>query len=43
LLIIFRQNAAVDVSKITGGSLDYLIANAGNVSQYDAYDGLGAL
>jgi hypothetical protein len=32
-----------EVAKITGGSLDYLIANAGHVSHWDAYDGIGVL
>ncbi|KAI9154970.1 Short chain dehydrogenase virK [Paramyrothecium foliicola] len=31
------------VSAITGGSLDYLVANAGYVSRWDAYDPIGVL
>ncbi|KAI5854503.1 hypothetical protein GGS23DRAFT_474836 [Durotheca rogersii] len=37
------KQAAADTAKITGGSLDYLIANAGYVSQFDSYDPLGVL
>jgi hypothetical protein len=37
------QKAAADTASITGGKLDYLIANAALVSQYDAYGGLGDL
>jgi hypothetical protein len=37
------QKAAADTASITGGKLDYLIANAALVSQYDAYSGLGDL
>ncbi|KAJ5570290.1 uncharacterized protein N7459_009720 [Penicillium hispanicum] len=37
------QNAAVGTAKITGGGLDYLIANAGLVTQFDAYDPIGVL
>ncbi|CAI7584547.1 unnamed protein product [Penicillium glandicola] len=37
-------NAAVDeTATITDGKLDYLIANAGIVSQFDAYDPIGVL
>ncbi|KAL2133152.1 hypothetical protein VTI74DRAFT_2813 [Chaetomium olivicolor] len=35
--------AAVDTAKITGGSLDYLIANAALVSTFDSYDPIGVL
>ncbi|KAK4233438.1 hypothetical protein C8A03DRAFT_19494 [Achaetomium macrosporum] len=35
--------AAEDTAKITGGSLDYIIANAGIVTQFDAYDPIGKL
>ncbi|KAK2603627.1 hypothetical protein QQS21_004208 [Conoideocrella luteorostrata] len=35
--------AVADVAKITGGSLDYLIANAAYVSKFDAYESLGVL
>ncbi|KAI4867612.1 NAD(P)-binding protein [Hypoxylon rubiginosum] len=37
------KKAAVDASDILGGSLDYLIANAGLVSSFDAYDPIGDL
>ena len=37
------QAAAAETDKITGGSLDYVIANAGIISQFDAYDGIRAL
>ncbi|KAF2969052.1 hypothetical protein GQX73_g4478 [Xylaria multiplex] len=37
------QKAAIDAAKITGGSLDYLVANAGYVSHWDAYDPIGVL
>ncbi|KAI4861822.1 hypothetical protein F4820DRAFT_451600 [Hypoxylon rubiginosum] len=37
------KGAVEDTAKITGGSLDYLIANAGYVSQFDAYDPIGVL
>ncbi|KAF2272615.1 NAD(P)-binding protein [Westerdykella ornata] len=37
------KKAAEDTSKITGGHLDYLIANAALVSKYDGYDGIGTL
>ncbi|KAK5958765.1 hypothetical protein OHC33_000608 [Knufia fluminis] len=37
------KTAAGETSSITGGSLDYLIANAGLISQWSAYDGLYAL
>ncbi|BCS18256.1 uncharacterized protein APUU_11084S [Aspergillus puulaauensis] len=35
--------AAEDTSKITGGSLDYLIANAALLTLYDQFDSLGVL
>lgn len=35
--------AATDTSAITGGRLDYLIANAAYVPQWDAYDPIGDL
>ncbi|KAL2151661.1 hypothetical protein VTH82DRAFT_6759 [Thermothelomyces myriococcoides] len=35
--------AAKETANITGGSLDYLIANAALVSQFDAYDPIGDL
>ncbi|KAI1377707.1 hypothetical protein F4677DRAFT_415282 [Hypoxylon crocopeplum] len=37
------KGAVEDTAKITGGSLDYLIANAGYVSRFDAYDPIGVL
>ena len=35
--------AAADTAKITGGGLDYLIANAGIITAYDALDPIGVL
>ncbi|PLB49744.1 NAD(P)-binding protein [Aspergillus steynii IBT 23096] len=35
--------ASADTARITGGGLDYLIANAGLISQFDAYDPIGVL
>ncbi|KAJ5675522.1 hypothetical protein N7462_008419 [Penicillium macrosclerotiorum] len=35
--------AAAETATITGGGLDYLIANAGLVSRFDAYDPIGVL
>ncbi|PYH46711.1 NAD(P)-binding protein [Aspergillus saccharolyticus JOP 1030-1] len=37
------QTAATETAQITGGGLDYLIANAGVVSHFDAYDPIGVL
>ena len=37
------QHAVAETSKITGGTLDYLIANAAYVSEFDAYDPIGVL
>ncbi|OOQ91861.1 putative short chain dehydrogenase (AtsC) [Penicillium brasilianum] len=37
------KNAAAEVATITGGGLDYLIANAGVVSHFDAYGPIGVL
>ncbi|KAK7913841.1 hypothetical protein PG985_011544 [Apiospora marii] len=37
------KKAAEDVAKITGGSLDYLIASAGYVTDFDAYDPIGVV
>jgi NAD(P)-dependent dehydrogenase (short-subunit alcohol dehydrogenase family) len=37
------KKAAADTESITGGKLDYIIANAAIVPQYDAYSGLGGL
>ncbi|KAK3217234.1 hypothetical protein GRF29_1g2364138 [Pseudopithomyces chartarum] len=37
------QNSVSEVSKITGGSLDFLIANAGLVTPFDQFDGIGDL
>jgi NAD(P)-dependent dehydrogenase (short-subunit alcohol dehydrogenase family) len=35
--------AAAEVAKITGGAIDYLIANGGYVSLFDNFDGIGTL
>jgi len=40
---LIPQKAAEEAGKILGGALDILIANAGLVPQYDAYDGIGTL
>ncbi|KJZ76307.1 hypothetical protein HIM_04389 [Hirsutella minnesotensis 3608] len=37
------KRVAAETSEITGGRLDYLIANAGYVSRWDAYDSIGIL
>ncbi|KAK4063871.1 hypothetical protein Trihar35433_8579 [Trichoderma harzianum] len=37
------KNAVAATAQITGGALDYLIANAAYVSEYDAYDPIGVL
>ncbi|ROT38915.1 NAD(P)-binding protein [Sodiomyces alkalinus F11] len=37
------KKAAAEAAEITGGKVDYLIANAGLVSLFDAYDPIGAL
>ncbi|RYP08519.1 hypothetical protein DL764_001850 [Monosporascus ibericus] len=37
------QQAVVETAKITGGSLDYLVANAGYVTQLDAFEPIGVL
>ncbi|RAK95683.1 NAD(P)-binding protein [Aspergillus ibericus CBS 121593] len=37
------QNAAAETARIIGGGLDYLIANAGAVASFDAYDPIGVL
>ncbi|GAP92127.2 putative short chain dehydrogenase [Rosellinia necatrix] len=37
------QKAAEDAASITGGSLDYLIANASRISYWDSYDPIGVL
>ncbi|KAL4809573.1 hypothetical protein BDV18DRAFT_132363, partial [Aspergillus unguis] len=37
------QTAAAETAKLTGGGIDYLIANAGIVPTYDAYDPIGTL
>jgi NAD(P)-dependent dehydrogenase (short-subunit alcohol dehydrogenase family) len=37
------QKAAAQTAKITGGSLDYIIANAGLVPLFDAYEPIGKL
>ncbi|XXG99622.1 hypothetical protein Hte_005963 [Hypoxylon texense] len=37
------KKAAADTTEITGGSIDYLIGNAGYVSQFDAYDPISVL
>jgi NAD(P)-dependent dehydrogenase (short-subunit alcohol dehydrogenase family) len=38
-----QQQAAADTAKITGGSVDCLIANAGYVPKFDVVDGIGDL
>ncbi|KAL7931834.1 hypothetical protein V8C35DRAFT_282173 [Trichoderma chlorosporum] len=37
------KNAVAATAEITGGTLDYLVANAAYVSEYDAYDSIGVL
>ncbi|KAL6797457.1 hypothetical protein GGI42DRAFT_362116 [Trichoderma sp. SZMC 28013] len=37
------KNAVAATGQITGGALDYLIANAAYVSEFDAYDPIGVL
>ncbi|KAI0440291.1 NAD(P)-binding protein [Xylaria telfairii] len=37
------KTAAADVASITGGSLDYLIANAAYLTAIDTYDGIGTI
>ncbi|TRX90608.1 hypothetical protein FHL15_008581 [Xylaria flabelliformis] len=37
------QKAAAETADITGGSLDYLIANASHISYWDSYDPIGTL
>ncbi|KAI0471373.1 hypothetical protein F4859DRAFT_515588 [Xylaria cf. heliscus] len=37
------QKAVADTARITGGSLDYLIANASHISYWDSYDPIGVL
>ncbi|KAI1660858.1 putative short chain dehydrogenase [Daldinia decipiens] len=37
------KRAATEAAGITGGSLDYLIGNAGYISHFDAYEPLGVL
>ncbi|TGJ82160.1 hypothetical protein E0Z10_g6611 [Xylaria hypoxylon] len=37
------KQAVGDTATLTGGALDYLIANAAYVSQWDAYDSIGTL
>ncbi|KAK0657796.1 hypothetical protein B0T16DRAFT_363040 [Cercophora newfieldiana] len=37
------KSAASETAKITGGSLDYIIANAALVSDFDGYDPIGEL
>lgn len=37
------KDAASATAEVTGGSVDYLIANAGSVSKYDAFDDIGTL
>lgn len=43
VLTLSHQKAAADAAIVTGGSLDYLIANAGYVAIYDFWDGIGTL
>ncbi|KAI1356618.1 hypothetical protein F5Y01DRAFT_82354 [Xylaria sp. FL0043] len=37
------KQAAEDTATLTGGALDYIIANAAYVSKWDAYDSIGTL
>jgi len=37
------QKCASEVAKITGGAIDYLIANAGYISLFDNFEGIDAL
>jgi NAD(P)-dependent dehydrogenase (short-subunit alcohol dehydrogenase family) len=37
------KSAAADTAAITGGSVDYLVANAAYVSNFDAFDPIGVL
>jgi NAD(P)-dependent dehydrogenase (short-subunit alcohol dehydrogenase family) len=37
------EAAAAETAKITGGSLDYLIANAAYLTTYDQFDPIGVL
>ncbi|KAI1470393.1 putative short chain dehydrogenase [Daldinia caldariorum] len=37
------KRVAGEAAKITGGSVDYLIGNAGYISQFDAYEPIGVL
>jgi NAD(P)-dependent dehydrogenase (short-subunit alcohol dehydrogenase family) len=37
------QAAVAETAKITGGSLDYLIANAAFLTLFDAFDPIGTL
>ncbi|RYP51125.1 hypothetical protein DL768_003472 [Monosporascus sp. mg162] len=37
------KQAVAETAKITGGSLDYLVANAGYVSRFDTFDPIGVL
>jgi NAD(P)-dependent dehydrogenase (short-subunit alcohol dehydrogenase family) len=37
------QTAVSETAKLTGGSLDYIIANAGLITPFDQYDGIGDL
>ncbi|KAI5855066.1 hypothetical protein GGS23DRAFT_608198 [Durotheca rogersii] len=37
------KRAASETAEITGGSLDYLFANAAYVTSFDTYDGIGVL
>ncbi|KAL7812785.1 hypothetical protein V8C26DRAFT_406580 [Trichoderma gracile] len=37
------KHAVAETARITGGTLDYLIANAAYISKFDAYDPIGVL
>ena len=39
----FEQRAADETAVITGGSLDYIIANAAALPSLDTWDGIGTL
>ena len=38
-----EQTAVTSTSDITGGSLDYLVANAAYMTEWDVYEPIGAL
>lgn len=38
-----QQRAVADTAKLTGGTLDYLIANAARLARWDLYGPIGVL